>query len=103
MKPNTFYVRKRIKICILKIYADKKYTKIQSCRVKLLESPKQGKGLKKVILIWSKGTEVGMFDEHGSVEASDITEVFRDGRWHLVTGHPKDQEWDPDAYLDSVK
>ena len=56
---------------------------------KLLESPKQGKGLKQVILIWTKGTEVGMFDEHGSVEASDISEVFRDGRWHLVTGHPQ--------------
>ena len=56
---------------------------------KLLESPKQGKGLKQVILIWTKGTEVGMFDEHGSVEAADITEVFRDGRWHLVTGHPQ--------------
>jgi len=56
---------------------------------KLLESPKQGKGLKQVILIWTKGTEVGMFDEHGSVEASDISEVFREGRWHLVTGQPQ--------------
>ena len=33
---------------------------------KLMESPKQGKGLKKVILIWTNGSEVGMFDEHGS-------------------------------------
>ena len=56
---------------------------------KLLESPKQGKGLKQVSLIWTKGTEVGMFDEHGSVEASDISEVFREGRWHLVTGQPQ--------------
>ena len=56
---------------------------------KLLESPKQGKGLKQVILIWTKGTEVDMFDEHGSVEASDISEVFREGRWHLVTGQPQ--------------
>ena len=56
---------------------------------KLLESPKQGKGLKQVILIWTKGTEVGMFDEHGSVEASDISEVFREGRWHQVTGQPQ--------------
>ena len=56
---------------------------------KLLESPKQGKGLKQVILIWTKGTEVDMFDEHGSVEASDISEVFREGRWHQVTGQPQ--------------
>ena len=30
-----------------------------------MESPKQGKGLKKVILIWTNGSEIGMFDEHG--------------------------------------
>ena len=75
----------------------------QAVSGKLLESPKQGKGLKQVILIWTKGTEVGMFDEHGSVEAGDISEVNRDGIWHKVTGHPKDKGWDPDAYLDSIK
>ena len=46
---------------------------------KLLESPKQGRGLKKPILIWSKGSEIGMFDEHGSVWATDVTEVLRNG------------------------
>ena len=70
---------------------------------KLLESPTHGKGLKQVRLIWTKGTEVGFFDEHGSVEADDISEVNRDGIWHTVTGHPKDKGWDPDAYLDSIK
>ena len=55
---------------------------------KLLESPKQGRGLKKTILIWSKGSEIGMFDEHGSVWATDVTEVLRDGAWLQVTGLP---------------
>ena len=52
---------------------------------KLMESPKQGKGLKKVILIWTNGSEVGMFDEHGSIYANQITEVERDGTWHEVS------------------
>ena len=51
---------------------------------KLMESPKQGKGLKKVIMIWTNGSEVGMFDEHGSIYANQITEVERDGTWHEV-------------------
>ena len=56
---------------------------------KLLESPKQGKGLKSTILIWSKGSEIGMFDEAGSVYADQVTEVLRDGSWHQVTGQPQ--------------
>ena len=55
---------------------------------KLIESPKQGRGLKKTILIWSNGSEIGMFDEHGSVWATDIVEVLRQGTWHRVTGQP---------------
>ena len=55
---------------------------------KLLESPKQGKGLKKTILIYSNGEEVGMFSEAGSVYATDILKVNRDGTWHNVTGQP---------------
>ena len=51
---------------------------------KLMESPKQGKGLKKVILIWTNGSEVGMFDEHGSVYANQIVAVERDGSWYGV-------------------
>ena len=53
---------------------------------KLLESPKQGRGLKKTILIWSNGSQIGMFDEGGSVWATDIVEVLRQGTWHRVTG-----------------
>ena len=56
---------------------------------KLLESPKQGKGLKRTILIWTKGTEIGMFDETGSVYANEVSEVLRDGAWQQVTGQPQ--------------
>jgi hypothetical protein len=55
---------------------------------KLLESPKQGKGLKKVLLIWSNGSEVGMFNEAGSVEARQIIAVERDGQWLAITNYP---------------
>jgi aconitase B len=61
---------------------------------KLLESPKQGKGLKKTILIYSNGEEVGMFSEAGSVYATDILKVNRDGTWHNVTGQPNSNNVD---------
>ena len=67
---------------------------------KLLESPKQGRGLRKTILIWSNGSEIGMFDEHGSVYAHQVTEVKRDGTWQDVTGQPKTH--DQDAMLDQL-
>ena len=56
---------------------------------KLLESPKQGRGLKSTILVWSKGSEIGFFDEAGSVYAHQVTEVRRDGAWQDVTGQPQ--------------
>tara|TARA_R100001086_G_scaffold239303_1_gene164619 strand:+ start:535 stop:777 length:243 start_codon:yes stop_codon:yes gene_type:complete len=55
---------------------------------KLMESPRQGRGLKRTILIWSKGSEIGMFDEAGSVYARELTQVLRDGVWLQVTGQP---------------
>ena len=66
---------------------------------KLLESPKQGRGLKRTILIWSKGSEIGMFDEAGSVYAHQVQQVLRDGIWHGVEDHPKmlQPEGDPQA------
>jgi hypothetical protein len=78
---------------------------------KLLESPKQGRGLKKTIFIFTKGSEVGyrdkktgklikMHDEAGSVYAHQVTEVKRDGAWQDVTGQPKTQ--DQDAMLDQL-
>jgi hypothetical protein len=39
-------------------------------------------------LIWSNGEEIGMFSEAGSVYATDILKVNRDGTWHNVTGQP---------------
>ena len=76
-------------------YADlKKNDEITSIQLgrpipgKLLESPKQGKGLKRVILIWTKGSVIGMFDESGSVEARHVTNVKRDGQWLAITNYP---------------
>jgi len=51
---------------------------------KLMESPKQGKGIKKVILIYSKGSTVGMYRILYYFYATDIVEVERDGTWHEV-------------------
>jgi len=55
---------------------------------KLLESPKQGKGLKKILLIYSNGKEIGMFNEAGSVYARQIIAVERDGQWLGITNYP---------------
>jgi len=51
----------------------------------LLESPKQGKGIKKTILIDAKGSEVGLFDEAGSVYSHNIKLAMVDGDWKAVT------------------
>ena len=48
------------------------------------ESPKQGRGLKSTILVDVKGSEVGMFDEIGSIYSNQIMEVERDGSWIRV-------------------
>ena len=56
---------------------------------KLLESPTQGRGLKRTILIYSNGTEVNLFDDTGSVYAEDVAQVKRDGTWQQVTDQPK--------------
>jgi hypothetical protein len=37
----------------------------------------------------SNGSEVGLFDDHGSVYAHDVVEVKRDGSWQQVTDQPK--------------
>ena len=54
----------------------------------LLESPKQGKGLKNIILIFTKASEIGLFDEAGSIYARDILKVKRDDNWQKVTDAP---------------
>ena len=41
-------------------------------KAKLLESPRQGKGYKKAVLMHVYGSEAGFFDEAGSVYVTDI-------------------------------
>ena len=43
-----------------------------SVPAKLLESPKQGRGYKTVIMMDVRGSEMGLYDEMGSVYVSDI-------------------------------
>ena len=52
------------------------------------ESPKQGRGVKKTILVDVKGSEVGMFDEMGSTYSREVLKVFRDDNWQQVIGQP---------------
>ena len=50
----------------------------------VMESPKQGRGVRKTILVEVKGSEVGLFDEIGSIYTREILKVFRDDNWHKV-------------------
>ena len=45
------------------------------CTAYSLESIKQGRGLKKVLLVDLKASEVGFYDEMGSIYVNDIIEV----------------------------
>ena len=58
------------------------------CSGKLLESPKQGRGIRKTILIDAKGSELGFFDEAGSVYSSQIKLAKVNGNWEKVTHAP---------------
>jgi len=49
-----------------------------------MESPKQGRGLKQTLVVDVKGSEVGLFDEMGSIYTNQITKVFRDNTWQSV-------------------
>jgi len=46
-------------------------------RAKLLESPKQGRGWKSIVLMDVKGSDCGLYDEAGSVYVSDIVEPLK--------------------------
>ena len=48
---------------------------------KLLESPIQGKGIKKVILVFTYAEDIGLFNEHGSILITDILKVKKDNNW----------------------
>ena len=54
----------------------------------IMESPRQGRGCKSTILVDVKGSEVGLFDEMGSIYSREILKVFRDDNWLPVTDQP---------------
>jgi hypothetical protein len=45
-------------------------------RARLMESPKQGRGYKSVVMMDVRGSDVGMFDEMGSVYVTDIVSEY---------------------------
>jgi len=45
-------------------------------RATAMESIKQGRGFKTTLLVDVKGSDVGMFDEMGSIYVDDIIEVI---------------------------
>ena len=46
-------------------------------RATSMESIKQGRGFKNILLVDVKGSDIGLFDEIGSVYVSDIIEVLK--------------------------
>ena len=46
------------------------------CNAYSLESIKQGRGFKKTILVDLRASEVGFFDEYGSIYIKDIKQVI---------------------------
>ncbi len=61
----------------------------------LMESPKQGRGVKSTVLVDTRGTEVGMFDEIGSVYGHEVINAWCDDTktWLEVTDKPKEVNW----------
>lgn len=61
----------------------------------LLESPKQGKGIKNILLVDCKGTEVGLFDEAGSIYGHEVINAWCDDTqsWAEVTDKPEEVNW----------
>ena len=45
------------------------------------ESPIVGRGVRSTLLVLVKGSEVGLFDEIGSIYTKEILKVFRDDNW----------------------
>ena len=45
------------------------------------ESPIQGRGIRSTLLVKVMGSEVGMFDEIGSIYTKEVLKVFRDENW----------------------
>ena len=47
-------------------------------RATAMESIKRGRGFKNILLVNVKGSDIGLFDEIGSIYVSDIVEVLYD-------------------------
>ena len=47
-------------------------------RATAMESIKRGRGFKNILLVDVKGSDIGLFDEVGSIYVSDIVEVLDD-------------------------
>ena len=47
-------------------------------RARLMESPKQGRGWKTTVVMDVRGSDVGMFDEMGSVYVTDILSEYEE-------------------------
>ena len=45
------------------------------------ESPIVGRGIRSTLLVDVKGSEVGLFDEIGSIYTKEVLKVFRDDNW----------------------
>lgn len=56
-------------------------------RAVAMESIKQGKGFKKTLLVDVKGSDIGLFDEMGSVYVQDIIEVVSWWKHYLKLIH----------------
>jgi hypothetical protein len=47
----------------------------------VMESPIVGRGVRSTLLVDVKGSEVGLFDEIGSIYTTEVLKVFRDDTW----------------------
>ena len=47
----------------------------------VMESPIVGRGVRSTLLVDVKGSEVGLFDEIGSIYTKEVLKVFRDDNW----------------------
>ncbi len=50
----------------------------------VMESPIVGRGVRSTLLVDVKGSEVGLFDEIGSIYTTEVLKVFRDDNWWPV-------------------
>jgi len=52
-------------------------------RAKLIESARQGRGYKTIVLMDVRGTDAGLFDEMGGVHVDDIIREHKNG-WRFI-------------------